>query len=100
VYKLPNSASYLEAIARRMGLYYHGVYEHDCVYRKSTALELLARHGFVVVEARRMNMLPLTVTGAAANRAARSIWSANEALSMLPGLNTFATNLELVARAP
>jgi hypothetical protein len=45
-------------------------------------------------------MLPLTVKGAAANRAARSIWSANKALSMLPGLNTFASNLELVARAP
>ena len=32
VYKLPNRTSYLEAIARRAGLYYHGELEHDRVY--------------------------------------------------------------------
>jgi SAM-dependent methyltransferase len=98
VYKLPNRLSYLEAIAKRAGLYYHGAMEHDRVYSRRSALALLARHGFAVEEFRRMNMLPLTLTGSAAARAAQPIWAANRALSALPGLNLFATNLELVAR--
>jgi len=98
VYKLQNRASYLEAIARRAGLYYHGAYEHDQVYDRRSALELLGRHGFSVQEVRRMNMLPLTLTGRLAARAARPIWAANRALSAVPGLNVVATNLELVAR--
>jgi ubiquinone/menaquinone biosynthesis C-methylase UbiE len=100
VYKLPNRSSYLEAIARRAGLYYHGALEHDRVYDRSSALELLRRHGFAVHEFRRMNMLPLTVTNGLAGRAARPIWAANRALSATPGLNLLATNLELVARTP
>ncbi|MGO9792758.1 MAG: methyltransferase domain-containing protein [Solirubrobacteraceae bacterium] len=97
VYKLPNRASYLEAVARRMGLYYHGALPHDRVYNRATAVALLTRHGFVIDEFRRMNMLPLTVTSAAAERAARGFWAANCALSAIPGLNVFATNLEFVA---
>ena len=100
VFKLPNRTSYLEAIARRAGLYYHGALEHDRVYSTHSARELLERHGFNIEEIRRKNMLPLTVTGQAATRAARPIWAANRALSAVPGLNLFATNLELVARAP
>ncbi len=99
VYKLPNRASYLEAIARRVGLYYHGAYEHDRLYDERSAHELLSRHGFAVQEMRRMNMLPLTITGRVANRAAGAIWAANRALSAAPGLNWFATNIEAVASA-
>ena len=40
VYKLPNRISYLEAIARRAGLYYHGVAEHDRLYDRRSAIEL------------------------------------------------------------
>lgn len=98
VYKLPNRASYLEAIARRAGLYYHGALEHDRVYTRRSALALLRRHRFAVEEFRRMNMLPLTLTGPLAARAARAIWAANRALSAVPGLNLLATNLEIVAR--
>src|SRR5438132_1113117 len=32
VYKLPNRFSYLEAIARLTGMYYHGALPHDRVY--------------------------------------------------------------------
>lgn len=99
VYKLPNRRSYLEAIARRAGLYYHGSLEHDRLYDVSSARELLGRHGFVVDEARLMNMLPLTLTGGAASRLAGPLWLANRALSRIPGLNRFATNVELVAQA-
>jgi SAM-dependent methyltransferase len=99
VYKLPNRASYLEAIARRAGLYYHGALEHDRVYDRRSAIELLRRHGFNVTSSRRMNLLPLTLTGRLAARAAGPIWAANSALSRVPGLNLFATNLELVARS-
>lgn len=100
VYKLPNRASYLEAIAKRAGLYYHGAFAHDRVYTRRSALALLRRHAFAVEEFRRMNMLPLTLTGGLAARAAQPIWLANRALSALPGLSLLATNLELVARAP
>jgi 2-polyprenyl-3-methyl-5-hydroxy-6-metoxy-1,4-benzoquinol methylase len=99
VYKLPNRTSYLEAIARRAGLYYHGALEHDRLYDERTARELLWRHGFAIQEMRLMNMLPLTLTGRLAGRAAGAIWAANRALSAVPGLNRFATNVELVARA-
>lgn len=99
VYKLPNRSSYLEAIARRAGLYYHGALEHDRLYTRRSALALLDRHAFAVEEFRRMNVLPLTLTGGLAARAARPIWLANRALSAIPGLNLLATNLEIVARA-
>lgn len=100
VYKLPNRTSYLEAIARRAGLYYHGAYEHDRLYDERSARELLSRHGFAVQEMRLTNMLPLTLTGPAADRAAGTIWAANVALSRVPRLTRFATNVELVARTP
>jgi len=98
VYKLPNRTSYLEAIARRMGLYYHGAVEHDRVYDRRSALALFARHGFAVEEIRLMNMLPLTITGRIAARSAPLIWTVNRGLSAIPGLNLLATNVELVAR--
>src|SRR3954447_4988132 len=37
VYKLPNRRSYLEAIAKRLGLYYHGSLPNDRVYVVRTA---------------------------------------------------------------
>jgi 2-polyprenyl-3-methyl-5-hydroxy-6-metoxy-1,4-benzoquinol methylase len=100
VYKLPNRFSYIEAIARRVGLYYHGACDHDRVYTRVSAIELLRRHEFTVIEIRQMNMLPLTLTGTLASRAARRIWKVNRALSAVPGLNRFATNVEAVARTP
>jgi SAM-dependent methyltransferase len=100
VYKLPNRASYLEWIAKRMGLYYHGAYPHDRVYDKRSALALLRGQGFEVLEFRRRNMLPLSLTGAAAAIGAGAIWAGNRALSRVPGVNLLATNLEVVVRAP
>jgi hypothetical protein len=61
-------------------------------------MALLTRHGFSVQEIRLMNMLPLTITGRVAARAASVIWAFNRALSAIPGLNRLATNVELVAR--
>ena len=100
VYKLPNRASYLEWIARRAGLYYHGAYPNDRVYGRRTAVDLLGRHGFEVREFRRRNMLPLTLPGRLAERAAGALWALNRALSRVPGLNLLATDLELTAAAP
>jgi len=99
VYKLPNRTSYLEAVARRTGLYYHGACEHDRLYDRRSAIGLLRRHGFQILEFRRMNMLPLSLTAAWAARAAGAIWTVNRLLSAVPGLNLIATNLELVARS-
>jgi ubiquinone/menaquinone biosynthesis C-methylase UbiE len=100
VYKLPNRFSYLEKIAKAAGLYYHGKLEHDRLYTPRVARELVARHGYEVVEVRRANMLPLALTGDLANRAARRIWQLSRLLARVPGLSVLATNVELVARAP
>jgi ubiquinone/menaquinone biosynthesis C-methylase UbiE len=99
-YKLPNRHSYLERIAKTAGLYYHGQDPRDRLYTPSSARALLTRHGFKVLELRRANMLPLTLSGEVSQRAAPAIWSANRGLSRVPGLNVLATNVELVARAP
>jgi SAM-dependent methyltransferase len=100
VYKLPNRHSYLERIAKRAGLYYHGSLPHDRIYTLESARELLDRHGYAVTEARRANILPLTLPGRLATRFADGLWRTNVALAAVPGLNAIATNVELVARAP
>jgi len=98
VYKLPNRASYLEWIGRRAGFYYHGMLETDAVYTLDSARSLVARKGFEVLEARRANMLPLSVPGPRTTRHAKAIWRWNTRLARVPGLNRLATNVELVAR--
>ena len=97
VFKLPNRYSYLEHLARGMGLYYHGAEPLDAVYTRRSARALLRRHGFQVKEVQLANMLPLTLPGRPAARAAGAIWAANRILGRVPGLNLLATNLELVA---
>jgi ubiquinone/menaquinone biosynthesis C-methylase UbiE len=99
IYKLPNRFSYLEALARWMGLYYHGVLIDDRVYTHRTAVSLLLHHGFRVDVFRRRNMLPLTITHPVAQALAGPIWTANRALGYVPGLQMLATNLELEATA-
>lgn len=99
VYKLPNRYSYLEQLARVVGMYYHGVDPDDIVYTKRSALALLRAHGFEVREFNRANMLPLTLSGRLATKAAGAIWAANRGLARMPVLNILATNLELVATA-
>jgi len=94
LYKLPNRRSYLEAVAKRAGLYYHGQLPHDRVYDLESARALLERHGYRVREARLTNVLPLTLGTA---RGSRAVWRANLALQRLRGLNAVATNVELVA---
>jgi len=98
VFKLPNRRSYLEAMARRAGLYYHGHLPDDTVYTRRSARALLGAHGFEVRELRLANMLPLGVTGRGGARFGDAIWAANRALAKVPGLNQLATNVELVAR--
>jgi SAM-dependent methyltransferase len=100
VYKLPNRFSYLEAVAKRTGQYFHGQLPDDRLYTVRSAEALLESHGFEVLEIRRANMLPLTLPGATARAFAPAIWSANRALARVPALNALATNVELVARAP
>jgi ubiquinone/menaquinone biosynthesis C-methylase UbiE len=94
VTNLPNSYSYTEKIARMLGHYYHGQLPDDRVYTKRSVFALLERHGFDVVEFRRVHMLPLTLGGPAG-----IVWKASSLLERVPGLNVIATSLELVARA-
>ncbi len=99
IYKLPNRLSYLEKIARRAGMYYHGAYPHDRVYDRRSAIDLVSNHGFRVDSFRRTNMLPLTVDYSIAWRLSEPIWQVNRLLARLPGLSLLATNLELDATA-
>jgi ubiquinone/menaquinone biosynthesis C-methylase UbiE len=92
---LPNRFSYTERIARLLGLYYHGRLPNDQVYTRRTATDLLRRHGFEVLAARRVHMLPLTLGGPA-----QLIWRASSMLARVPILNTIATSLELEAVSP
>jgi cyclopropane fatty-acyl-phospholipid synthase-like methyltransferase len=98
VYKLPNRRSYLEKVAKRAGLYYHGHMPDDTIYTPASARQLVEAHGFRVTELRLANMLPLGLTGPRGERLAQPIWRANRALARVPGLNQLATNVELVAR--
>lgn len=100
IYKLPNRHSYLEWIARRAGLYYHGAYPNDQVYDRRKASALLRSRGFRVDDFRRANLLPLTVTHPLLWRYSAPIWAVNRALGHVPGVSLFATNLELDATAP
>lgn len=99
VYKLPNRSSYLELVARAIGLYYHGKLPHDAVYSPASACRLLERHGYAVRELRYANMLPLTLASRPAVRLAPLLWAANRALARVPLLSRLATNVELVAVA-
>ena len=99
VYKLPNRFSYLEAIARAAGLYYHGKLEHDRVYTATSARSLLESHGFQVEAVRLTNLLPLTLTHSALRRLDALIWGLNVALGKVPLLRALATNVELDAVA-
>jgi 2-polyprenyl-3-methyl-5-hydroxy-6-metoxy-1,4-benzoquinol methylase len=98
VYKLPNRFSYLEKVAKRGGLYYHGQLEHDRLYTPAVARALVEGHGFRIEDLRLANMVPLGLTSDAARRAAPTLWRLNTALSRVPGLNRVATNVQLVAR--
>jgi 2-polyprenyl-3-methyl-5-hydroxy-6-metoxy-1,4-benzoquinol methylase len=99
IYKLPNRLSYLEAIARRAGMYYHGALPYDRVYDRRSAIALVAAQGFRVDAFRRTNLLPLTVEHPLAWRLSGPIWKLNRALAHIPGLSLLATNLELDATA-
>jgi ubiquinone/menaquinone biosynthesis C-methylase UbiE len=96
VYKLPNRFSYLEWIARRLGLHYHGSDPGDMLFTIRQTREMFARHGYDVQMIRRANMLPLTLD--AAQRMAPLWWTLNRVLARVPVLNLLATNIELVAR--
>jgi 2-polyprenyl-3-methyl-5-hydroxy-6-metoxy-1,4-benzoquinol methylase len=98
VIKLPNRASYLEWIAKRAGLYYHGSLEHDTLYTPAIARSIVADAGFAVREVRLANMLPLTIDHPVVARLAAVIWRVNRLLARVPLLNRLATNVEVDAR--
>ena len=100
VYKLPNRHSYLEALAKRLGLYYHGALPDDEVYEIGSAVRLVSGHRFRVDSARMANMLPLSASSSAlAWRLAGPIWECNRVLSRIPLANLLATNIELETTA-
>jgi ubiquinone/menaquinone biosynthesis C-methylase UbiE len=99
IYKLPNRFSYLETIARALGLYYHGKLPDDRVYDRRRVYGLLPAHGFRIDDFRRANMLPLTLGDAFAWRHAGRIFQTNQQLARVPLINLLATNLEVDATA-
>jgi ubiquinone/menaquinone biosynthesis C-methylase UbiE len=99
VIKLPNKASYLEWIAKRIGLYYHGALEHDAVYTPKQARALIAQHRFRVEHVRFANMLPLTIDNPLVRRITGLVWILNRGLGRVPMLRRLATNIEVDAIA-
>src|SRR4051794_894115 len=97
IYKLPNRYSYLEWVAKKLGLYYHGALPDDRIYDKRSAVELVESNGFRVTAFRRTNLLPLTLPQPWLRPLAPAIWAVNRALRFVPGLSLLATNLELDA---
>lgn len=97
VTKLPNRRSYLEWLAKRLGLYYHGQLEHDTLWSPREAREAATAVGFEPLDVRLANMLPLTLDHPWAARLAGPIWALNRLLSRVPVLNAVATNVELDA---
>jgi SAM-dependent methyltransferase len=100
VYKLPNRWSYLEWIARRAGMFYHGKLPDDTIYTLRGTRRMLERHGFRVEEARLANMVPLTLPGPLVARLTPVLWALNRGLSKVPLLRVLATNLEAIALKP
>lgn len=100
IYKLPNSRSYLEWIAKRLGWYYHGKEPFDRLYTLPSARSLVREHGYEIEMARLANMLPLTAGGSLANRLASLVWALNRGLAHVPLLNLLSTNVELIVRKP
>jgi 2-polyprenyl-3-methyl-5-hydroxy-6-metoxy-1,4-benzoquinol methylase len=102
VYKLPNTTSYLEWIARRAGFFYHGQLEFDRLYTPASARAMVEAHGYAIEELRLVNMLPLALTSPIAQRRRfqSAYLGASAALARVPGLNRLATNVELIARRP
>lgn len=98
-YKLPNRSSYLEFIARRSGMFFHGQAEFDTLYTVPEAVELFRRHGFDVLDAKLANMLPLAIPGRLTDALGAPIWRTSNGLARVPGVKKLATNVELVARA-
>jgi 2-polyprenyl-3-methyl-5-hydroxy-6-metoxy-1,4-benzoquinol methylase len=94
VIKLPNRASWLEWVAKRIGLYYHGQLEHDTLWSVEETRGAIARNGFQVLDVRLANMLPLTLDHPLATRLSSPIWALNRLLSRVPLLNRLATNVE------
>jgi SAM-dependent methyltransferase len=95
--KLPNRHSYLEWVAQRLGLYYHGQLPHDTLWSPHEARDAAHAQGFEVTGVRLENMLPLTLDHPVAARLAGPIWTLNRLLSRVPILNRLATNVELDA---
>jgi SAM-dependent methyltransferase len=97
VYKLPNRFSWLEWVARHLGLEHHGMRPEDTLYTLGSAVTLIRAHGFVVRSARRANMLPLTLPGALVASMSSPIWVLNRLLERIPLVNLLATNVEVIA---
>lgn len=72
----------------------------DRLYTLETAIDIVQRHGFDVLDARRANMVPLTLPGAVGERLSGAVWRANDALIRVPGLNRICTNVQVIARSP
>ena len=71
------------------------------MYTVSSAALLIDVAGFDVVEAKRLNVIPLTHLGRRLDTSsAPKVWKVNELLGRVPVVNLVATNVDVVARKP
>lgn len=97
VHKLPNPTSYVEYLAKRKGMYYHGAREHDRLYTLAQARALLEGAGFRVLRAQHRNMFPLKHAGRVVPPRFHSrLRDISDVLSATPGLRRLSTNVEVI----
>lgn len=96
---LPNRFSYTEALQRL-----RGANAHDRLYTLRGTRAMLEAHGFAIIEARRLFMVPTMLHGipAAAKRAyqkgSRLVWAVNAVLERAWPLGLLASNLMVVGQ--
>lgn len=99
VYKLPSRFSYVERLAKRRGQYWHGKWPHDRVYTLHSAVQMIDKSGYDVLESGYRNAFPLRATGRLLKgRGVRQVRRLSDAVTNVPGLRQVATNVEVVAR--
>lgn len=97
VYKLPNPTSYVEYLAKKRGMYYHGLWEHDRTYTLRHGRDMLESAGFGILREGYRNMFPLKQTGRVVPRQHHAkVRAVSDVLSSIPVLRRLATNVEFV----
>jgi SAM-dependent methyltransferase len=100
IYQLPQRYAWMEAITRGLGI----GYSHPRRYMLGEITSILGGTGYAIQRVNRSGLVPKNLTGIPAkvrdvyNKASAPLMTADKILCAVPGLRTFAGNLEISAR--